>query len=152
MQLYISGALTGIEKPTEIKAFYEAIALITEEIGFQAYVPHVNTDPINNPDVTPRQVYETDKNQVISSDLVIAYIGYPSLGVGMELAYAEINSIPIILVYEKGKAISRFPRGIPTVICEVQFTDYEDALNQIKRFLEQWKLEKFSQPLSASSN
>lgn len=151
-KLYISGALTGIEKPTEIKAFYEAIALTTEKIGFQAYVPHVNTDPINNPDVTPRQVYETDKNQVISSDLVIAYIGYPSLGVGMELAYAETNSIPIILVYEKGKVISRFPCGIPTVICEIQFTDYEDALNQIKSFLEQWKLDNLSQPLSTSSN
>lgn len=149
-KLYISGALTGIEKPAEIKAFYESIALIAEEIGFHAYVPHVNTDPINNPDVSPRQVFETDKNQVSASDLVIAYVGYPSLGVGMELAYAEINSIPTILLYEKGKVISRFPRGIPTVISEIQFNEYKDALTQLKSVLQQWKLENVSSPLSAS--
>ncbi|MCL1467753.1 nucleoside 2-deoxyribosyltransferase [Argonema galeatum] len=151
-KVYISGPLTGIEQPAEIKAFYEAIALVGEEMGFQAYVPHVNTDPINNPDVTPRQVFETDKNQVSASDLVIAYVGHPSLGVGMELAYAETNSIPIILVYEKGKVISRFPRGIPTVIHEVQFYDYEDALTQLKSVLQECKLRNLTKPLSVSSN
>lgn len=141
-RLYVSGALTGIENLIGIKAFYEAIGLLAEEIGFQPYVPHINTDPITNPNVTPRQVFEVDKNQVSASDLVIAYVGYPSLGVGMELAYAETNSIPVILLYEKGKGISRFPRGIPTIICEIHFNDYEDALTQIKNVLKQWKLQK----------
>ena len=57
----------------------------------------------------------------------------------MELAYAENNKIPIILLYETGKRISRFPRGIPTVIAEIQFNDYEDALNQLKEVLLKWK-------------
>lgn len=150
-KLYISGALTGIQNPAAIKGFYEAIGSLCEEIGFQAYVPHLNTDPINNPDVTPRQVFEVDKHQVSTSDLVIAYLGYPSFGAGMELAYAETNSIPVILVYEKGKYVSRFPRGIPTVVSEIQFNDYEDALIQLKRFLEQWKTQQLTQSLLASS-
>lgn len=151
-KVYISGALTGIENSTAIKAFYETLGSLCEEIGFEAYVPHINTDPINNPNISPRQVFETDKNQVSASDLVIAYVGYPSLGVGMELAYAETNSIPIILLYEKGKGISRFPRGIPTVISEIQFNDYEDALTQLKSVLEQWKLQNLTKPLSVSSS
>jgi len=135
-KVYISGALTGIENSAEIKAFYEAIGSLCQEMGFQAYVPHLTTDPTNNPDISPRQVFETDKLQVSTSDLAIAYLGLPSFGVGMELAYAEINNIPLILLYERGKNISRFPRGIPSVISEIQFSSYEDALAQLKSILE----------------
>ncbi len=141
-KVYISGALTGIEKPAEVKSFYEAIGLLCQEIGFQAYVPHMYTDPINNPDVSPSQVFERDKHQVSTSDLVIAYLGSFSFGVGMELAYAETNNIPIVIIYEKDKVISRFPLGIPTLIAEVQFQTYEDALNQLKNVLEQKKIQQ----------
>ena len=103
IKIYVSGALTGIENPEGTKYFYEAIGLLWEEIGYQAYVPHLNTDPIKNPNITPRKVFETDKHQVSTSDLVIAYLGCPSFGVGMELAYAETKGIPIILLYEQGK-------------------------------------------------
>lgn len=138
-KIYVSGALTDIENPAETKAFYEKIGLLCEEIGFQAYVPHLHTDPVNNPDISPREVFDQDKYQVSISDLVIAYLGSLSFGVGMELAYAETNKIPIILLYETGKRISRFPRGIPTVIAEIQFNNYEDALNQLKHVLAEWK-------------
>lgn len=148
---YISGALTGIENSAAIKDFYEAIGSLCEEMGFRAYVPHLKTDPINNPDVSPHQVFDLDKHQVSTSDLVIAYLGFPAFGVGMELAYAETNSIPIILLYEKGKYVSRFPRGIPTVVSEIQFNDYEDALAQLKSVLVQWRGQHPTPLLSAPS-
>ena len=138
-KIYVSGALTDVENPIETKALYEKIGLVCEEIGFQSYVPHLHTDPVNNPDITPREVFDKDKYEVSISDLVIAYLGSLSFGVGMELAYAENSKIPIILLYETGKRISRFPRGIPTVIAEIQFNDYEDALNQLKEVLLKWK-------------
>jgi nucleoside 2-deoxyribosyltransferase len=138
-KVYVSGALTDVKNPLETKALYEKIGSVCEEIGFQPYVPHLHTDPVNNPDITPREVFDKDKHQVSISDLVIAYLGSLSFGVGMELAYAESNKIPIILLYETGKLISRFPRGIPTVIAEIQFNDREDALNQLKTVLLNWK-------------
>lgn len=137
-KVYVSGALTEVENPVVVKTFYEAIGSLCEEMGLQAYVPHLNTDPIHNPDVTPRQVFEIDKHKVSTSDLIIAYINSPSVGVGMELAYAETNDIPIILLYERGRRVSRFPRGIPTVVSEIRFNDYEDALVQLKSSLAQW--------------
>jgi nucleoside 2-deoxyribosyltransferase len=151
-KVYVSGALTGIKNSSVIKAFYQDISLVCEEMGLQAYVPHLNTDPIDNPDVSPRQVFELDKHQVSTSDLVIAYLGYPAFGVGMELAYAEINAIPIILLYEKDKHVSRFPRGIPTVFFEIQFKDYEHALAQLKSVLDQWIGQQSTQSLSAPSS
>jgi nucleoside 2-deoxyribosyltransferase len=137
--IYISGALTGIENITAIKDFYVAIGSLCQNMGFHAYVPHLNTDPINHPHISPHQVFETDKRQVTQSELVVAYIGFPSLGVGMELAYAETNHIPIILLYETDKTISRFPRGIPTVLSEIKFKDYQDALTQLESVLKRWK-------------
>ncbi len=139
MRVYISGALTGIDNLDSVKDFYIAIGLLCEEIEFQSYVPHLKTDPINHPHISPRQVFENDKYQVSESDLVIAYVGYASLGVGMELAYAETNAIPIILLYERGKVISRFPRGIPTLFSEIEFQDYKDALTQLESVLKQWR-------------
>jgi nucleoside 2-deoxyribosyltransferase len=147
--VYISGALTGIENSAEIKAFYENLGSVCEEMGFQAYVPHLKTDPTNNPDVSPRHVFETDKHQVSISNLVIAYLGCPSFGVGMELAYAETNGIPLILLYEQGKNISRFPRGIPTVISEIQFSSHENALAQLKITLKQWSVKRVTQLTSS---
>lgn len=134
-KIYISGALTGIENPEEVKGFYEAIAQLCSKQGHDPYVPHLKTDPIKNPDVTTRQVYDNDKTQVESSDLVIAYVGIPSLGVGMELAFAAIKQIPVILLAEKGKIISRFPRGIPSLMAEVYFDDYQDALEKLHQLL-----------------
>lgn len=152
VKMYISGALTGIENPESLKAFYEAIASLGHKLGLPTYVPHLNTDPLLNPDITPRQVFDLDKNQVIDSDLVIAYVGYPSLGVGMELAYAEMHDIPSVLLYERGKNISRFARGIPTAIAEIQFNDYDDALEQLKHCLEQWKITRSKTSLSKGSS
>ncbi len=147
-KIYISGALTDVDNPTASKALYEKIGWLCEETGLQAYVPHLHTDPVNNPDISPREVFDKDKYQISISDLVIAYLGSLSFGVGMELAYAETNKIPIILLYETGKRISRFPRGIPTVIAEIQFHDYEDALNQLKNILVKWNIENQMCPLS----
>lgn len=135
VKTYISGALTGIENTETIKAFYEAIGSLCNELGFNSYVPHLNTDPITHPNVTPEEVYKTDKHQVTQADLVIAYLGYNSFGVGMELAFAAMENIPIILLYEENKIVSRFPRGIPTKIAEIQFKNYDDALIQLREIL-----------------
>jgi nucleoside 2-deoxyribosyltransferase len=139
-RVYISGALTGIENSDAIKSFYENIGSLCKNMGFESYVPHLNTDPINHPNIDPTKVFETDKHQVSSSDLVIAYLGLPSFGVGMELAYAETKNISIILLYETDKNISRFPRGIPTVFSEITFNNYQNALDQLEKVLEKWKI------------
>lgn len=135
---YISGALTGISDPQPVKSLYELLAATCKSMGISAYVPHLATDPVTHAHVTPQQVYETDKTQVCQADLVIAYLGYPSFGVGMELAYADLKGIPIILLYEHGKQVSRFPRGIPNVIAEIEFLESEDIAEQLKLILEDW--------------
>lgn len=151
-RVYISGALTGIENSDIIKSFYENIGSLCNNMGFESYVPHLNTDPISHPNIDPTKVFETDKHQVGMSDLIIAYLGFPSFGVGMELAYAETKDISIILLYEKNKSISRFPRGIPTVFSEIKFNNYQDALNKLEQVLKQWKTNYMKSSLTPSSS
>lgn len=134
--VYISGALTGIDDGDGLKEFYEAIALLCHQLKLKPYVPHQHTDPIKNPSITPQEVFRLDKAMVSLADLVIAYVGAPSIGVGMELAYAETLGKPIILLYEENKQISRFPRGISTILAEIKFHSFEDAMNSIRRILE----------------
>ncbi len=129
---YISGALTDATHPEELKRFYETLGRLCSHLGLAPYVPHLVTDPQTHPEVPPREVFETDKTQVLSSSLVIAYVGQPSLGVGMEIAYAETANIPIILLYEKGKEVSRLARGAPAIVAEITYSTELEALTQVQ--------------------
>lgn len=134
-QVYISGALTGVSKPDALKDFYEAIAEVCEKANMQPYVPHLVSDPTQNPDMTPKEVYKLDRDKVAHSDLVIAYVGVPSLGVGSEIEIARENNVPVILLMEKTAHVSRMVRGNPAVIAGLRFSDYDDGLKQLSGLL-----------------
>ncbi len=134
-KVYISGALTGISDPYPLRKFYEDIGAVCKELGMAPYIPHQHTDPERHPNITPAQVYEMDAKQVSESDLVIAYVGIPPLGVGCELAIAEENKIPVVLVYERGKRVSRLLRGNPVVRYEIAFRDFDEALRRLREIL-----------------
>lgn len=135
MKVYISGALTGTSNHNQLKRFYEQLGRLCEQYGLIAYVPHLATDPVNHPHVSPHQVYALDREQVSNSNLVIAYVGQPSSGVGMEVQIAESNHIPVLLLYEQGKSVSRMIRGCPNIIGELHFKDVYDGLVQVAKFL-----------------
>lgn len=134
-RVYISGALTGLAEPATTKAFYEAAAAACVEAGNVAYVPHLATDPVEYPELSARDVYILDRRQVVESDLVIAYVGFPSIGVGMEIEIAHQNGIPVLLLVEEGAPLSRMARGCPAVTGEIHFTGQEDALQQLRDWL-----------------
>ncbi len=136
-KVYVSGALTNVPDLDSLKNLYEAIGDLCRQASIDAYVPHLKTDPVKNPDVTPEEVYRTDKEQVVTSDLVVAYVGIPSLGVGMELAYADTLDIPVVLLYEKGARVSRMARGFPSIIAQIEFDSHNHALSELKTIIQQ---------------
>ena len=136
---YVSGVLTGVDSLDELKKFYEDISRVCAAEGVAAYVPHLVTDPEKNAEITPREVYELDRLKVIESNLVIAYVGVPSLGVGQEIEIARESNIPVLLMMEKEARISRMARGNPAVIAEIRFEDFRDALKQLSLWLREWK-------------
>ena len=124
-EAYISGALTALDDAPRTKLFYELLAEIAAAAGLRAYLPHRVSDPVVAADLDPRAVYEIDRAHVTGAAVVIAYAGIPSFGVGIEVELAREHGVPVIIVAERDRPISRLLLGNPAVVEVVKFADLE---------------------------
>lgn len=133
-KIYIAGALTHSDEWQ--KKIYEEIAKMCESVCDNVYVPHLGgTDPVEHPEVTPRDVWKKNNQTVSSSDLIIAYVGEPSLGVGGELEIARTAHSDIIIWWFKGQKVSRMARGNPMVKIQIEAKDEKYLRKEIKSAL-----------------
>ncbi len=136
MRIFFAGPLTDLPNPDQTKALYKKLAAATNAHGIDHYWAFLHgTDPIANPDVSPQEVYEKDTKELKKSNIMIAYVGAPSTGTGIEIEFAHTHNIPVYLLYEQGKQISRMLRGCPAVKGEIVFKNEEDALRQLDKLL-----------------
>lgn len=124
-EAYISGALTAVEDAARTRLFYELLGEVVGAAGLRAYLPHRVTDPVTAADLEPRAVYDIDRAHVTGARVVIAYAGIPSFGVGIEVELAREHGIPVILVVERDRTVSRLLLGNPAVVEVVRFADLE---------------------------
>ena len=134
--IMVIGPLTIYHDHKKVREFYNDIVESCNKKGYIAYNAHKFTDPYKHPNINPREVYNIDKKLVSGARLVVAYVGSPSTGTGQELEIAEDNHVPIILVYEKNKKISRMVLGNPSVIKKVLFTTFQEAIPKIQKAVE----------------
>lgn len=132
-QVYISGALPN----GETKEIYEVLGQAFEEAGFSTYIPHKHIDPVRDAEATPKEVYRTNCQKIFEASLVVAYVGVPSFEVGQEIQTANINQIPILLVYEKGKKVSRMTLGTEMVKQTFRF----DTLKTLKEWVPKYMVQ-----------
>lgn len=136
MKIFFAGPLTDLKNPEATKAFYRTLADRAKSQGFDYFWAFLNgTDPVTNPGVTPHDVYKQDIAELEKSDILVAYVGEPSTGTGLEIEHAHHKGIPVYLLYEKGKNVSRMLRGCPAVKKELVFTDEKDALHAFDSLL-----------------
>lgn len=124
-EAYVSGALTSLEEGPRTRLFYELLAEVVESAGLRAYLPHRVTDPTTASHLDPRAVYDIDRAHVTASRVVVAYAGIPSFGVGIEVELAREHGIPVILVVERDRTVSRLLLGNPAVVDVVRFADLD---------------------------
>lgn len=134
----VIGPLTVYHAHKKVRDFYDAIVKACNKKGFTAYNAHKFTDPYKHSSINPKDVYYIDKKLVSGVKLVVAYVGFPSTGTGQELEIAEDNHIPIILIYEKNRKISRMVLGNPSVIKKVVFTNFKEAIPKIQKAVESY--------------
>jgi len=140
MRIFFAGPLTELINKEEMKAFYRKMGAVAKENGIDGYWAFLHgTDPELNPDVSPQVVYQTDLDELQKSDLMIAYIGEPTTGTGQEIEFAKEHNIPVYLMYEKGKRVTRMVLGSPNIKGKIEFTSDEDALTQLDSLLKQIK-------------
>ena len=132
MRVFFGGPLTDLKNPEKVKPFYKKMAGVAEANGWEYYWAFLRgTDPEDNPDVPSSRVYQIDTYELEKSDVMVAYVGEPSTGTGIEIEYARTHNIPVYLMFEESKRISRMLRGSPIVRGEIIFTAEEDALEKL---------------------
>ena len=135
-EAYVSGALTALDDGARMRLFYELLAEVVEQAGLRAYLPHRVTDPVAAAHLEPRAVYDIDRAHVTSARVVVAYAGIPSFGVGIEVELAREHNVPVVLVVERGRTVSRLLLGNPAVVDVVRFGDLDGLRRGLAAALE----------------
>ena len=112
MLAYVSGALINAADLARARALYETFAAACRDAGWEAYVPHQHADPVRDPEMANTDVAERDLDQVSAADVLIAYLGEPSLGVGAEVAIALRAGKRVLALAEADRRVSRFLLGL----------------------------------------
>ncbi len=131
-EVYISGALSSLGDAVLGRLFYELLAEIVGDAGFAGYVPHRHTDPVRAPALSPQDIYEIDRRHVSAARLLVAYAGQPSFGVGIEVELAREHGVPVVLVVERDRPVSRILLGNPAVVEVVRFSDLAELRRSLR--------------------
>jgi nucleoside 2-deoxyribosyltransferase len=135
MNIYFAGSIRGGRGDKEI--YMELIqhlkkygTVLTEHVGDKD-LTHLGDDG-----PTDRWIYERDIEWLAKSDVVIAEVSIPSLGVGYELAKAEELKKKILCLYRKqeGKKLSAMVSGNKNFKV-VEYITIKEAKEEIDRFL-----------------
>ncbi len=149
LDAYLACALTALtpEQRQLMVHLSDAAAQVCKEMDINLYEPRMKTDPVHHPSVSDAEVFHTDRERVIRSDLIVYLAHYPSTGAGEELMIAYDAMVPIIVVSHTTSRLSRMVTGIPGMIITVAYEEPEEmraslraALAQIRPQLVQRKL------------
>lgn len=127
----------GARDLEQVKVLYNFIATVCLKNGYAPYLPHLHTDPVKNQEATDMEVFSKDYAEMVSSSVVLSYIGEPSLGVGAELSICVNRNIPVVSFFQRQSSVSRFLKGMLQSAGNTRqiefddFTSLEDELSAI---------------------
>ncbi|MDE1822840.1 MAG: nucleoside 2-deoxyribosyltransferase, partial [Candidatus Micrarchaeota archaeon] len=100
---------------------------------------HVAMGPmlgLKEKDVSDQMIYDTDTNWLRESDVVVAEVTTPSIGVGYELGIAETLKKPILCLFRPGKErrLSAMVSGNKWLLVK-EYKGVQEAFKHIDDFL-----------------
>lgn len=136
---YICGPLTELPLDIQplVKALYSALGDLCQQLlGTRAFVPHEHCDPIVHASLEPPEVDAIERPQVCERTSVLIVVAIdPSWGGGIEVEMANRSGVPALLLIPAGKRVSRLLRGNPAIVRTAEFSNYADALVQLKSMI-----------------
>ena len=134
MNIYFAGAIRGGRDDAETYAslidFLKLYGkILTEHVGNEKFL-------LEERSLSEKEIFERDIQWLKQSDVLIAEVSTPSLGVGYELAAAEQLNIPCICLYRKqtGKSLSAMIAGNSFFHIE-HYHHLDDALEVLAKHL-----------------
>jgi len=131
MNIYFAGSIRGGREDVKL---YQAIVTYLNTQG-TVLTEHITLDSIHDmgeKDKTEEFIYQRDLDWLNQSDIVVAEVTQPSLGVGYELAYAESKNIPVICLFREGsgKSLSAMIAG-DKYFKVIRYTDVQSGLIEL---------------------
>jgi hypothetical protein len=100
VKIYFAGSIRGGREDAGI---YSNIISILKEYGI-VLTEHIGAVEVENEKaMSDEEIYLQDINWLCDSDIFIAEVTNPSLGVGYEIGFAEANNKEIICLFRTGK-------------------------------------------------
>ena len=101
--------------------------VLTEHIG------HTGISPMGEVGLTDQEIYNRDMDWLSSSDVVVADVSTPSLGVGFEIASAIRQGKSVLCIYriQEERRLSAMISGCP----DIQVKEYT-KLNEAKQIMD----------------
>ena len=129
MKIYFAASIRGGRD--DIPTYVELIKLLqnygtvlTEHIGDQ------KLDKLGEISISDVNIHDRDMWWLLRSDIIIAEVTNPSLGVGYEIGRAIENNKKVVCLYKKNKNISAMILGSANIISY----DY-DNINSLKKIV-----------------
>ena len=129
MNIYFAGSIRGGRQDV---ALYAQIVEHLKQYG-KVLTEHVGDPQLTGAEagtLSDERIYARDHSWMVSADVVIAEVTTPSLGVGMELAWAIVLGKKAICLYrpQSGKRLSALVAGSPLKVREYETIDEAMAI------------------------
>lgn len=134
MKIYVSGSMYGGQQKIDT---YKKLIDKLEEYG------EVLTKQIADPKAIEKEVNQKDEdiytdleNKLETTDIVIAEVSVPSIGVGYEIGYASKLNKKIVAIYDKNylDKVTTMIRGNKKIRI-IPYNDIDEILNNIEEIL-----------------
>ncbi len=134
MKIYFAGAIRGGRNDSQLYGLLichlrQFGTVLTEHVGDEALLK-------NERDLTEKAIFDRDMDWLESSDIVIAEVSTPSLGVGYELGIAEGQGKQVLCLFRTGSEarLSAMVQG-NTMFTVCEYSNARDACVIIDQFI-----------------
>ena len=134
MKIYFAGSIRGGRDEEEnylkiINYLGKFGEVLTEHVGHK----NIEKDETKK---TDNYIFERDVSWLKTSNIMVADVTVPSLGVGYEIGFAETLGIPILCLYnpKNKKSLSAMISGNKNLVWK-EYNSVEDAQLLIKEFI-----------------
>lgn len=130
MKIYFAFSIRGSKRDDSlIKEIYDFLKekghLITTEFNIiQTYSEKIFSD---------YDIYKRDIEALLDSEVLLADVNSPSLGVGFEIAYALFNKKKVIAFIQENKTLSAMINGNPEITL-IRYKNLNDLKEQLNKY------------------
>lgn len=135
MKIYVSGSIYGgTQKIDTYKILIEELEKYGEVLNKQIADPNTIANEVYYED---EEIYKDLEKKLISSDILLAEVSIPSLGVGYELGFADKLNKKIIAIYDKNytEKVTTMIRGNKRITL-IPYQRIEEITNNLDKILD----------------